>query len=320
MLRTLVNAVRVHQYPKPRTHLSRNHRKISESDSERLRGSLEHNFYRGQRSRDRFSASGFANDMSDHMHARTESNRRLVVPWLDGVCGRLDGLRILEVGCGTGASAVAMAEQGAHVTGIDVDADALKVAEDRCQLYGLRARVQHLNAVDAGKRFSAGDFDIIILFASLEHMTMPERLTGLPGLWALLKPGARLAVVETPNRLWFHDHHTSLLPFFNWLPDDLAFAYSRFSGREQFKDDYRIPTEEKMHEFLRQGRGVSFHEFDVAIGTHEVETSFSSYFGLRHTGLRSPRAARFKQTLRSVRPDLHDGWFEPSLDIMLRKG
>jgi len=126
-------------------------------------------------------------------------------------------------------------------------------------------------------------------------------------------------VVETPNRLWCFDFHTSLLPFFNWLPDELAFAYSRFSEREHFKDNFRVSNPPHMKEFLRKGRGVSYHEFDLAIGTHEVFSSFSTYYGYRHTLLRSVRARRFKSILKSFRPDLHDGWFEPSLDVLMRK-
>ena len=74
-----------------------------------------------------------------------------------------------------------------------------------------------------------------------------------------------------------------------------------------------------MQQFLRTGRGVSYHEFDLTIGTRSVSSSFSSFYGYRHTLLRSMRARRFKSLLKSLRPDLHDGWFEPSLDLLLRK-
>lgn len=318
MLRTLVKAARDRQYQAP-ARLRQRHIAVDDAGLESIKASLEANFYRGWRAREHYSEAVYQQGLREHLQTRTESDRRLIVPWLDGACG-LHGLRILEVGCGTGASTIALAEQGARVTGIDVDADALRVAEERCRVFGLAAEFHELNAADAGRRFRTGAFDLIILFACLEHMTMPERMEGLSGLWALLPPGAWLAVVETPNRLWFYDHHTSLLPFFNWLPDDLAFAYSQFSEREQFKDEFRVNTPGSMQQFLRLGRGVSYHEFDVAIATHAVHSSFSTFYGLRHTLLRSKRARRFKSLLRSIRPDLHDGWFEPSLDLLMRKG
>lgn len=285
---------------------------------EDLRASVTGTFAPHAQRAEQTSKSAAEADFHQHLLARTESDRRVIVPWLDAACG-LDGLRILEVGCGTGCSTVALAEQGARVTGIDVDAGSLRIARHRCRLYGVRAELHELNAAEAARQFKSGDFDLIIFFACLEHMTVPERMQALPALWNLLPNGGWLAVVETPNRLWCFDFHTSLLPFFNWLPDELAFAYSRFSEREHFKDDFRVNNPPHMKEFLRKGRGVSYHEFDLAIGTHKLFSSFSTYYGYRHTLLRSVRARRFKSILKSFRPDLHDGWFEPSLDVLMRK-
>jgi len=317
MLFELAEAARRSLHPVP-ARLRRRHISIPPDRLEEIRASVATNFAR--RSHTQEDNAGAVDHAAAHEHllARTESDRRLIVPWLDATCG-LDGLRILEVGCGTGCSTVVLAEQGARVTGIDVDAGALRVAEDRCRLYGLGAELHELNAVKAAQHFKSGDFDLIIFFACLEHMTVPERMEALPALWNLLPHGGWLAVTETPNRLWYFDFHTSLLPFFNWLPDDLAFAYSKFSEREHFKDDFRVNNPTDMREFLRQGRGVSFHEFDLSIGTHQVFNSFSTFYGYRHTLVRSMRSHRFKSLLRSFRPDLHDGWFEPSLDILLRK-
>ena len=131
-----------------------------------------------------------------------------------------------------------------------------------------------------------------------------------------------LAIVETPNRLWFFDEHTSQLPFFNWLPDDLAFRYSRYSPRVAFNDLYRDLTSDALEHFLRRGRGASYHEFEIAIAPADelqVVSSLLGHFGWRKT-LRQPRAAlRFKKFLREIRPDLHEGWFEKDLDLIVRK-
>lgn len=137
----------------------------------------------------------------------------------------------------------------------------------------------------------------------------------------MLPKDGLLAIIETPNRLWFFDQHTSRLPFYNWLPDDLAFAYSRFSPRENFREQYREATPERMEHFLRR-RGVSYHEIDLAIApteTLDTVSSLASYFGWRRR-LRTPRSARrYKAFLRALRPDLHEGSFDPNLDLILRK-
>lgn len=318
MLSDLTANARRWLHPRVPARLRRRQISLPAERLEELRAAVTDNFARHERAEKQPSESADQADFHEQLLARTESDRRLIVPWLDAAC-RLDGLRILEVGCGTGCSTVALAEQGARVTGIDVDAAGLRVAHKRCRLYGVRAELHALNAVEAARHFRIGDFDLIIFFASLEHMSVSERMNALPALWNLLPGGAWLAIVETPNRLWYFDFHTSLLPFFNWLPDELAFAYSKFSERQQFKDEFRVNDPSQMLQFLRKGRGVSYHEFDLAIGTHEVFSSFSRFYGYRYTLLRSMRAHRYKSILKSFRPDLHDGWFEPSLDLLFRR-
>src|SRR6185295_3548288 len=55
-------------------------------------------------------------DLAAHLEGRLRLDRMKVAPWLDAT-RPLRGCRILEIGCGTGSSTVALAEQGAEVTG-----------------------------------------------------------------------------------------------------------------------------------------------------------------------------------------------------------
>ena len=110
-------------------------------------------------------------DLCSHLHGRLETDRRRIVPWLDNARS-LEGSRILEIGCGTSASIVAIAEQGAVVTGIDVDEGALSVARDRCDVYGIAVEFKLLNATDIFNEFADTNFDFVIFFASLEHIRL----------------------------------------------------------------------------------------------------------------------------------------------------
>ncbi|MDY6948226.1 MAG: hypothetical protein SXG53_21155, partial [Pseudomonadota bacterium] len=78
----------------------------------------------------------------------------------------------------------------------------------------------------------------------------------------------------------------------------------------------------------RHGRGVSFHEFDVAIADSSTLDIVSSlplwskrrgWLGLRELARRYKRKARLERTLASHRPDLHLGFFQPYLDLIVRK-
>jgi hypothetical protein len=83
----------------------------------------------------------------------------------------------------------------------------------------------------ANRLFSDRHFDYIIFYASLEHMTIEERMSAMRATWGMLSDGDLWCVIETPNRLWYHDGHTSLLPFYMWLPE-----FYHQTGFAQFVD------------------------------------------------------------------------------------
>jgi 2-polyprenyl-3-methyl-5-hydroxy-6-metoxy-1,4-benzoquinol methylase len=315
MVRSLAKRV---LYPIPK-HLARNHIHVGADGLAIVRASIEEKVY-GRRTT-QLPADICETRLAAKLYTRLETDRRLIIPWLDHA-KPLKGSRILEIGCGTGCSTVALVEQGAEVVGIDPDADAIEVAEERFRVYGIRAEFHAINSTQMAQTLGARPFDSIIFFATLEHMTVAERLAGLRDAWAMLPVGGHLVIVETPNRLWYYDGHTSMLPFFHWLPDELAFRYAAFSPRRGFRElwqDYNPDTE---HEFLRTGRGASFHEFDVAIRPAEslkVVSSLSTFQGVRYIQQRSLLGRRYKAILRRIYPGIHPGFCDESLFLIIEK-
>lgn len=309
-------------YPVP-SHLSKRQLQIDKDALHAVRESIQRNYHTGWRSQSNYSKEGCEKDRNAHLHKRLDLDRMHIIPWLDNA-KRLENSNILEIGCGTGSSTVALAEQGAIVTGIDIDAGALSVAKDRCRVYGLEAEFKMLNATDIMNVFSDSRFDFIIFFACLEHMTIEERLSSLKDSWELLQTNGLLVIVEMPNRLWYFDLHTSWLPFFHWLPDELAFKYSRFSQRENFRDLYREYDVTSKQNFLRRGRGVSFHEIDLSIkpvSDLRIVSSLSGFEGIRYNlRFRESRfERRYKSFMRTVYPNVHPGFFDMNLDIIIEK-
>lgn len=305
--------------PVPR-RLRRNHIRPGRDQLEALRSSLEQNFFAGWRDSGRVSPQVHERELNEHVHEAIELYRAQFIPWLDSACG-LAGRRVLEIGCGTAASVVALAEQGARVTGIDIDEPSLCVARERCALYGVEVKLEQLSA-DSIAKFGRNAFDLVLFSASLEHMTSAERLAALQGAWQILPPGGFLAVMDTPNRLWYFDQHTSRLPFYHWLPNDLAFRYARFSPRDNFREIYHQETDDSMQHFLRRGRGVSFHEFDLAIKPAtrlKVVSSLVSYRGMLRRWLGSSAGRRYKAALMSICPGIHEGFFDPSLELVIQR-
>jgi len=72
---------------------------------------------------------------------------------------------------------------------------------------------------------------------------------------------------------------------------------------------------------LRLGRGLSYHEFDLTIGDARnlnvlsSKVQFEKYEWLKETGLNK----KFKSFLKEAYPGLHDGFYDKSLDLIIRK-
>lgn len=199
-------------------------------------------------------------EVNEHLEGRIFVDRVRVVPWLSKTFN-LNKLSILEIGCGTGSSSITLAEQGANVTGIDIHKESLEIGKLRADLYGLKIKFLELSSVNIYdlKQY----YDVIILYATLEHLTVDERLDTLRKCKNIIKKGGYLITIEAPNRLWYFDSHTSELPFFQWLPDNLAYRYSKFSPKQSFSKNYQDNEYDNLTSFLRRGRGVSYHEFEL---------------------------------------------------------
>jgi S-adenosylmethionine-dependent methyltransferase len=264
-------------------------------------------------------------DLAAHLDLRFEDNRVRAVPWLESFLP-LSGAQILEVGCGTGASTLAMVERGARVTATDILPNSMRVADDRCKAYGYEVEFKTVNAAELKGCFPSRNFDAIIFYAALEHMTHEERRAAMRDTWEMLSPDSYWVVIDTPNRLWYFDGHTSLLPFYNWLPDRVAYEYSRFSRRDYFREKYLVHTPENELHFLRRGRGVSFHEFELFMAPRQaldIASCLHTYFRALHPEEEwnwvKSKASAYEDLLRAACPDLHPAFLQPNLDFAIRK-
>jgi 2-polyprenyl-6-hydroxyphenyl methylase / 3-demethylubiquinone-9 3-methyltransferase len=83
----------------------------------------------------------------------------------------LDGAAVLDVGCGGGILAEAMARRGARVTGIDLSEKALRVAELHLHESKLEVRYERSAIEDC-----AGEFDVVTCMELLEHVPDPASM------------------------------------------------------------------------------------------------------------------------------------------------
>jgi 2-polyprenyl-6-hydroxyphenyl methylase/3-demethylubiquinone-9 3-methyltransferase len=112
----------------------------------------------------------------------------LRLEWIDELA-MLRGKRVLDVGCGGGILAEAMARRAAQVTGIDLAAKPLGVA----RLHALEAGVENLEYLEIATEALAvekpGAFDVVTCMEMLEHVPDPAAVVracaklARPGGW-----------------------------------------------------------------------------------------------------------------------------------------
>ncbi len=122
------------------------------------------------------------------------------------------GMRILEIGCGTGTLTTMMAAQGAQVTGIDAAPAMLAEAEEKIAAAGLTERVtlHYMDAALIGERFPTASFDLIVSTLVFSEIPPDGQRFVLEACEKLLAPGGRLLIADevipagTLRRLLFY--------------------------------------------------------------------------------------------------------------------
>ena len=258
----------------------------------------------------------------EHRHRRAAE---VMIPWIEQTVP-LEGKTVLEYGCGNAAVSCALAERGAHVVGYDIDQGWLDEARTRLAERGVAGVELELHPpatiLDAVAR-RRGEVDVFLLYAVLEHLTVQERLDVLRVAREVVKPDGAIVVCETPNRLTYLDHHTAQMPFFHLLPDELALDYYQRSARADFKvaidAALREGRDAGLEAIARWGRGVSFHEFEVAfdgnLDQHVIASNYDTLlFRERPVHVEEVVLARY---LSRIAPNLAPVWSRCWLDLIL---
>lgn len=159
------------------------------------------------------------------------------------------GKRILDFGCGSGASSAVLARllPECEIVGVELDEGPLRIARLRARHFGLdHARFLRSPSGDTLPD-GIGSFDFVLFSAVFEHLLQPERRALLPLLWSRLNPGGILFLNQTPHRYApVETHTTGGLPLINYLPDRMTLQIVRRFSR-------RYPGQVSWERLLRDG-------------------------------------------------------------------
>jgi SAM-dependent methyltransferase len=115
----------------------------------------------------------------------------VVLGWLRGQRGRA-----LDLGCGSGRMAAALATAGFDVDGIDVEQRAVAIGQRIMARRGLAVRLYVGDVNDPLQPIAAGGYDLVICTEVLEHVGAWRELLARGG--ELLRPGGTL-IVSVPR-------------------------------------------------------------------------------------------------------------------------
>jgi SAM-dependent methyltransferase len=102
------------------------------------------------------------------------------------------GARVLDIACGTGDAAIALARRGAVVTGLDMTPALLEEARARAAREGVRIRFNEGFAEMLP--YPDGSFDVLVSMFGIMFSPLPETVAS--EMARVLRPGGRLALAN----------------------------------------------------------------------------------------------------------------------------
>ena len=171
-------------------------------------------------------------DTSDYQNA-------FLQPRMLALAGDVSGTRVLDLGCGEGAYARALAGSGARVTGIDGSARLIDIARQRAAAAGLDIDCRCVNA-SALDGIADGSFDLIV--ASMIFMNVEDYAGAIREAYRVLAPGGGLCMSIT--------HPCFSAPVSDWVrgkgrhPQHFAVDryFERIAWNDRIAPTFRTPT------------------------------------------------------------------------------
>ena len=129
------------------------------------------------------------------------------------------GMRVLELGCGTGYFTRELARKGATITAVDISPELLAIAREKCRALEISFENQNAYALD----YPDSSYDAVVGSSVLHHLDVEPALREIH---RVLRPGGKITFTE-PNMMNPQIAlQKNVAPVKRWLgdsPDETAF-------------------------------------------------------------------------------------------------
>ena len=132
----------------------------------------------------------FGQNWTDYAKGVTQEYLDSAIQCLKALLGveSLDGVRMLDIGCGSGIHAVAAATLGAHVTAVDLDPKCVSATQAMCERFNVADRVETcIRSVFDLEPSVNGVYDLVYSWGVLHH-------TG--AMWPAIESAAKCVAPE----------------------------------------------------------------------------------------------------------------------------
>lgn len=186
----------------------------------------------------RWSVRARTYDNSPGHGIHSEQEKQAWIKILSNALDQKQGLRILDVGTGTGALALLLAEMNHEVTGIDLSNEMLNKAREKAKTNNLKIEFRAGDAETPP--FEQESFDAIVN----RHLlwTLPNPDSAVRAWKDLLKPGGKLAIIDGN---WGQNERTGLQKIWRIMAMPLVLI-TEFRDPRVLKDlDEHLPMRQR---------------------------------------------------------------------------
>lgn len=148
------------------------------------------------------------------------------------------GMKVLDVGCGTGNFSIKLAKMGCEVVGIDVSEEMLKVAEAKVREEGLNIKFYKMDAHQM--EFEDNTFDGVLSVTAFEFLKEPEK--AIEEIFRVLKPNGQLLIGTINKNSKWGEMYLS-----KDFQENTVFKYANFKTIEDmksYKKEYLVDIKE----------------------------------------------------------------------------
>lgn len=175
--------------------------------------------------------------------SRTATERALQIDWLWAQLALAPGSRVLDLTCGPGLYAVALAERGCRVTGIDFSPASICHARDLAATAGVVDLCTFIECDVRSAEIERGAYDVaLFLYGQLAVFARKDATALLQSMAEALRPGGRACIelldqekVDKQHGTWWFTNDTGLwgdAPFLNlgerFWDEESALSMERF--------------------------------------------------------------------------------------------